>query len=165
MAKRRAAMMLAVIQAEIDHEKLFAKRLKQAEEYKKKDTSEEDSQSSSSSSSDDDEHHTTQVHDTKLLNIAPIANIVKSERLKQKASRWRLKARNKTLTRLDNWETEDHKAKHSAENRDVDGNLLIDLKLHSLEPNIGTNEGGGIITLRGEGFDVKSFQEGRLWLL
>ena len=41
MAKRRAAMMLAVIQAELDHEKLFAKRLKQAEEYKKKDASEE----------------------------------------------------------------------------------------------------------------------------
>ena len=169
MAKRRAAMMLAVIQAELDHEKLFAKRLKQAEEYKKKDASEEDSLSSSSSSSssssdDDDEHHRPQVQGAKLLNIAPVANIVKGERLKQKAGKWRLKARSKTLTRLDKWETEDHKAKNSDENRDVDGNLLIRLRLHSLEPNIGTNEGGGIITLRGEGFDVKSFQEGRLWV-
>ena len=100
--------------------------------------------------------------EAKLDNVVGQAQIVSN--IARKASKWRTHARKKTASRNEIWEAEDKLAASSSENRDEEGNLLIDLEIYTLQPNIGTKEGGQLVHVHGNGFDHQSYEQGRMWL-
>jgi len=93
-----------------------------------------------------------------------VTNALRATNIARKATLWLQNTKKKTATRSQEWKAEDKLAAESAENRDEFGNLLVDMKIIRLEPNTGTKGGGQTIHIHGEGFDVRSFEQGRMWI-